>query len=613
MNQRLTNTIQYIAIVLVGLFFCTLIFFFLDDARFDNRLYRNVSIAGIDVSLMTKKEFFKVAQELQQNIEDKKIFIEYNQELLEVSSEDMGLQISPDELWKQLYEYGHIYRGIDNFPVWFNSFSDTYEVETQLFADNERITQQMQVWKEFVPSTDPYNGDLTIEDDKAVVDEPVAGSRLDTQKLAEQVIDALINDSKEGTVINVPLIRIEPERSLQDLVDAQYKVNSLISSPLTLRNRNYDERTLTLRPSDIAGMTTISFDDEDITQVVIELDEDILAQNLSPLYPREASFIVNEDEQVSVRSSQDGFIIDIPKTVENILDTVGKNRHEATYEVIEYQEPTFTTEDAQALNINHLVSRFTTYHSCCQDRVKNIHLVADLLDETYLLPGETMNLNDFLGERTQERGFKNAGTIIEGKLEESVGGGISQFVTTFHNAVYWGGYRVVDHKPHSIYFSRYPLGIEATINWPYVDYTFQNDTDTGLYIDTSYTDESITVSFYGSNDGRQAIGDQKGGRTNIDVTGTGENSRVVISHVSQKYNFHEPLVEYVADTSVPRGTEVLEQVGDQRFSVVVTRTVKQGDEVIRQDTWPVHYRQDNTIIRKHPCDFYDKEFDYSQC
>jgi len=611
MTQRLTNIIQYIAIVVIGLFFCTLIVFLVDDSRFDDQIYRNVAVAGTDVSSMTKEEFFVAIEKLQENIQDKRIFIEYNRELIEVRSLDVGLHINPEELWNELYEYGHSKKLINQFFVWFDSFSYHHTVEAQFFADNEKITEQAQQWEAFVPSTDPYNGNLSIVGVNAVIDEPQSGSQLDTQQLIEQIINTLIS-RENGTIISAPLVLREPERSLQDLINAQYKVESLIGLPITLYNSEYEDRRLVLGIKDISEMTYITFSEDDITQVVISLDDEILVKKLEPLYPLKAGFTIGEDEQVTVRPSQNGFDIDISETARNILKVIEKQNRNVVIEVDTFVVPSFTTKDAEALNISHLVSRFTTYHSCCQDRVDNIHLVADILDEKYLMPGEVMDINDFIGERTEERGFKNAGTIIEGRLDESVGGGISQFITTFHNAVYWGGYQVIAHKPHSIYFSRYPVGIEATINWPYIDYIFKNDTKNGLYIDTSYDEESITVSFYGSNDNRQVIGDHKGG-TNIAVTNAGENSRIVISNVSEKYNYREPLIEYRADTTLERGTQVLEQMGDPRWSVLVNRTVRQAQEVLRYDTWPVHYRQDNTIIRKHPCDFYDKEFDYSRC
>ena len=41
--------------------------------------------------------------------------------------------------------------------------------------------------------------------------------------------------------------------------------------------------------------------------------------------------------------------------------------------------PTFTTEQAEGLEIEELVSEFTTYYSCCQPRVTNIKRAAELL------------------------------------------------------------------------------------------------------------------------------------------------------------------------------------------------------------------------------------------
>lgn len=45
----------------------------------------------------------------------------------------------------------------------------------------------------------------------------------------------------------------------------------------------------------------------------------------------------------------------------------------------------------------------------------------------------------------------------------------------------------IEHRPHSIYFSRYPMGREATVAWPGPDVKLLNDTDWLVTIDTSYT------------------------------------------------------------------------------------------------------------------------------
>ena len=138
-----------------------------------------------------------------------------------------------------------------------------------------------------------------------------------------------------------------------------------------------------------------------------------------------------------------------------------------------------------------------------------------------VMPGETFSLNESAGERTTEDGYLEDGTIIGGEITDTVGGGVSQFATTFYNAVFWGGFEDVVHKPHSFYFSRYPLGIEATISWPLPDLQFRNDSDSAILIRTSYSNSSITVAFYSDNDGRIVAGEQSEGRLRMSVVAEG--------------------------------------------------------------------------------------------
>ena len=51
-------------------------------------------------------------------------------------------------------------------------------------------------------------------------------------------------------------------------------------------------------------------------------------------------------------------------------------------------------------------------------------------------------------------------------------------------------------RDSSIYFDRYPYGLEATISYPRPDLVIANPTDYGVLIWNSWTDESITVDMY---------------------------------------------------------------------------------------------------------------------
>ena len=145
-------------------------------------------------------------------------------------------------------------------------------------------------------------------------------------------------------------------------------------------------------------------------------------------------------------------------------------------------EPDFTTEDAQALKIKEQVSTFTTYYPYAEYRNINIGRAAELVDGTMLKPGETFSLNDTVGERTGENGFTEGFIISDGIFKEDLGGGVSQMATTTFNAMFFAGLKDVEHKPHSFYIDRYPVGREATVAWGSVDLRFQNDTPYGVLI-----------------------------------------------------------------------------------------------------------------------------------
>ena len=88
------------------------------------------------------------------------------------------------------------------------------------------------------------------------------------------------------------------------------------------------------------------------------------------------------------------------------------------------------------------------------------------------------------------------GAILDGELVSDIGGGVSQFATTFFNAAWFAGIELVDFKAHSFYFSRYPPGREATINYPNVNLEIRNDTPYDILIDTDSNATSVTVTFW---------------------------------------------------------------------------------------------------------------------
>jgi vancomycin resistance protein YoaR len=159
---------------------------------------------------------------------------------------------------------------------------------------------------------------------------------------------------------------------------------------------------------------------------------------------------------------------------------------------------TVTATLSRDLGILEQISTFTTYFTAGEPRNRNIIQVAKKVDGAVVKPGETFSLNGFTGPRGYAEGYVDAPVILNGRLVNAVGGGISQFTATLFNAVYYAGLEDVFHKPHSYYISRYPSVIESTIYYPTLDMKFRNDTNHGILVDTATTGDSVTVTLWGT-------------------------------------------------------------------------------------------------------------------
>ena len=107
-----------------------------------------------------------------------------------------------------------------------------------------------------------------------------------------------------------------------------------------------------------------------------------------------------------------------------------------------------------------------------------------------------------MGERTKANGFTEGYVVSDGIFKKDLGGGVSQIATTTFNAMFFAGLKDVEHKPHSVFIDRYPVGREATVAWPSVDLKFTNDTPYGVLIvadvrkSTPSEQGAATVSMY---------------------------------------------------------------------------------------------------------------------
>nr|WP_148308199.1 VanW family protein [Actinoplanes friuliensis] len=213
--------------------------------------------------------------------------------------------------------------------------------------------------------------------------------------------------------------------------------------------------------------------------------------------PEEAKIVLSGGKP-KIEAGKPGDLVDLAKLGPALLAVLPNPEPRSVEATLSSQHSNVTDAELAKLGVKEKVSAFTTYFTggSSSPRSQNIMTVARAVDGAIVRPGETFSLNDHTGERDYAAGYKDAPVIVGGKLEPGVGGGASQFTTTLFNAAYYAGLEDVEHKPHSFYFSRYPAVIESTIFYPTLDLKFKNTTPYGIYIDTSYTSKSVSVTMW---------------------------------------------------------------------------------------------------------------------
>ncbi len=604
-TKRSFKTIAIFLKVCVAILFMIIISFVI-DSYFLNKdfLKRNLYFYHENISFMNKETFISRIETYQKKIHSKKITLNIKESKVIIIPPLIGLEIQPNVLWDKAYAVGREKTIGKRFISWFKGFF--YKRKIFLDFDKKKFEFLVTTWESEAGIERPFEGSVEIKGVDVISKLPKNGEKIDKDKLLSNIIDMFFSSISDDTLtINISLAEDKHIRTKKEIEELSSNVKKFISKPILLANTKFEDISLTLSVHDLVDILNISIPKDTKMKSEIFIDDLAFAEKLNVLQMYDATFKVEKDYSVTIIPGKNGVDVDLEKTKINLMQEILKDQrgivHIAIHDLL---VPDFSSNDAGRLGVKHVVSEFTTHYPCCAARVDNIHLIADLLDNRIIRPGEELNINTFIGERTKEKGFKNAGSILKGEMINSVGGGISQFMTTLHNALYWGGYEIVKHKPHSIYSSRYPHGIDATINWPYVDYILKNDTDAAIIIDTEYTDTSITVRILGDNHSRIITGNHKRWNTPIKIIAKGNNqSRRVISHVEKPFNFHPPVVHFISDEKLPRHKKVLVKTGKKGWETIVDRKIFVGENMYKHDIWPVYYESGKkTLYRIHPCD-----------
>ena len=374
-----------------------------------------------------------------------------------------------------------------------------------------------------------------------------------------------------------------------------------LAEPLVLRA---DDASLELSPTDLAELLVV----EEVGTVpgAIELElhvplervEEQLAEigaERFDIQPTSASYSASRtppttfdaeadatfrpvSADVEVVAGREGRAFDAEMAAEQLTELLRAGNREAELRLA-VVEADFPTSMAEELRPTHAIGTFTTYYQAGQVRNENIQLLADVIDGALVLPGEQFSINEISGERSCEKGYQPAGTIVRGELVDTCGGGTSQFGTTTMNAVFFAGVQLDQWRAHSWYISRYPIGREATLSYPVLDVKFTNNTEGAVVVKTAHTSTSVTVTLYGVPRA-EAVSARHGDRTQPRSFSTEERT------TSELFQGQERVIQSGTDGFTIQVRRIVELVGGGTEERTITTTYVPQTRIVEQGTRP---------------------------
>ena len=228
-----------------------------------------------------------------------------------------------------------------------------------------------------------------------------------------------------------------------------------------------------------------------------------------------------------------------------------------------------------------LISAYTTSTTNNKNRNTNIQLSAEAINGKTVLPGETFSFNKTTGERTAEKGYKEAAAISGGTTRDEIGGGVCQTSSTLFNAVVRADLEIVERHGHAWPSSYIEKGFDATVNWPGLDFQFRNNTEWPVFILANYANRKVTVNIYGMSLGADVRIDLESEVTRVLAKPEGTN--------------------YVVNTSLAPGESKKTVTGRQGYVVDTWKIWYQGSrETKREKLFTTTYKAYQETVEYNP-------------
>lgn len=314
---------------------------------------------------------------------------------------------------------------------------------------------------------------------------------------ATAAIEAYL-EKLSGVTVTVITVDNQPVQTTAGELGIAWANPGLVSEALVLGTQgNIIERYKELKDLENEGYVfdiELSFDREAIRA--------FLEEQCSK-YDREAVdfSLKRENGQFTTIPGQEGCRLNVETSVDKIYNRLTQewDGRECSIPLdVEVEIPRGSVEELA--NVTSVLGSFTTsYEDSNASRCINVENGCRLISGTVVYPGEEFSTCDKLVPFTKANGYEPAGSYLNGRVVDSIGGGICQVSTTLYNAVLLSELEVTMRYNHSMIVGYVSPSADAAIaESSGKDFCFVNSTEYPIYIEGYTTPEkTVTFSIYG--------------------------------------------------------------------------------------------------------------------
>ena len=531
-----------------------------------------VEIAGIDVGGLTpaqaKQKLERASQKLSWTAVD---FLAAGKSF-RVAPAQLGVELDWDAAIASARREGEgfsLLRGFKRLEMRFEHVRVTPPVRHSALALNHFLAQIARSVNR--PALEPA---LVLDGAQPTIVSGHSGRALRRQAAGNLIVNVLSSPAR--VPVNLPVKTIVPKVRRADLVRVEDQIQTAVSAPVFI---NLGAVRWEIAPAQIKKMLAYPHGGQKhltIAGAKATSYMKILSRQLDRP-ARDATFAVS-GESIHLVPSRPGREVDRKRTAASILYAALSPTDRTASVVMKTARPKRTTAQARAMGITGVVGHYETSFTGTANRISNVELVAKLLDGKYIGPGAVFSFNRTTGQRDAKKGFLPAPVIINGEVSEGLGGGVCQVSTTVFNAAFEAGLKILERTNHALYISHYPLGRDATVNWPGTDLKFKNDTGHWLLMRTFSSSDTLLVVLYGT-----------------------PQHRKVVSKADPLHVIGSPPVKTTVDPALPPGARVVDDVGQPAsYTTVYRKVYAPSGKLLYDDTFHSSYRSSPEIVRIGP-------------